>query len=62
MWSRIVIILHVWMTLVRVSNPTGVIIVEEGPGEFIHKTFICLVILIRSYDFSVLYKLLHKLI
>jgi hypothetical protein len=28
-----VIVLHVWMSFVRVSNPAGVIIVEEAPGE-----------------------------
>jgi hypothetical protein len=47
MWTRIVIVLHMWMTLVRVSNPTGVIIVEEAAGEFIHRTVICLDVRIR---------------
>lgn len=26
----------VWLTLVRVSNPADVIIVEEAPGEFVY--------------------------
>jgi hypothetical protein len=47
MWARSVIVLHMWMTLVRVSNPADVIIVEEAPGEFIHGTVTCLDIRIR---------------
>ena len=38
MWTRIVIFFHVWMTLFRVRNPAGIIIVEDAPGEFFYQT------------------------
>jgi hypothetical protein len=40
MWTRIIIVFHVWMTLFQVSNPAGVIIVEEAPGKFVCRTVV----------------------
>jgi hypothetical protein len=52
MRSKTVIVFHVWLALVRVSNPTGVIIVEEAPGEFVYRTVVCMNILVEIADFS----------
>jgi len=41
MWTRIITVFHVWLTLFRVSNPAGVIIVEEAPGKFVCRTVVC---------------------
>jgi hypothetical protein len=46
MWTRIVIVFHVWMILLQVSNPSGVIIVEEAPGKSVYQTVVCMNILV----------------
>jgi hypothetical protein len=51
MRTKTAIIFHVWLTLVRVSNPAGVIIVEEAPGECLYRTIVCMNIHVKIADF-----------
>jgi hypothetical protein len=51
MRSKTAIVFHVWLALVRVSNPAGVIIVEEAPGEFVYRTVVCMNIRVNIADF-----------